>query len=179
MKSSAAIRIPGGSVPRPTDPRLIDELTGLSNEWHFRILFDFAFAAGDRGIPLTLVLFEIEGFEDYRREHGSDAAAKALRAFGTILGESTRDMDVTVRLHGARFLSLLRDCNLQGGLIFVDRVQVRTSSVEEEFGLHVAMGIAAYEEEMEESEELLDAAKRALARSVQIGSGTVSTSRDL
>ena len=166
-------------MPQPTDPRLIDELTGLSNEWHFRILFDFAFAGGDRGIPLTLVLFKIEGFEDYRRAQGSDVAAEALRAFGAILEESTRDMDVTVRLHGARFLSLLRDCNLQGGLIFVDRIQVRTETLEEEFGLHVAIGVASYDEEMVQSDELLNAAKGALARSVEIGGGTVSTSRDV
>ncbi|MDX1568003.1 MAG: diguanylate cyclase [Longimicrobiales bacterium] len=166
-------------MPRPTDPRLIDELTGLSNEWHFQILFDFAFAGGDRGIPLTIVLFEIEAFEDYRREQGSDAAAEVLRAFGRILGDSTREMDVTVRLHGARFLSLLRDCNLQGGLVFVDRIQVRTSLLEEEHGLKVAMGVAAYEDGMKESDELLDAAKRALARSLEMGAGTVSTSRDV
>ncbi len=165
-------------MPRPTDPRLLDELTGLSNEWHFQILFDFAFAAGDRGIPLTLVLFEIEGFEEYRREKGSGTAAEVLRAFGELLRGSTRDMDVTVRLHGSRFLSLLRDCNLQGGLIFVDRIQVGTSSLEEKYGLKVAVGMASYEEGMDESEELLDTAKRALARSVEIGAGTVSTSRD-
>lgn len=166
-------------MPRPTDPRLIDELTGLSNEWHFRILYDFAFAAGDRGIPLTLVLFEIDGFEDFRRRQGSDVAAEALRSFGTLLGDSTRGMDVTVRLHGARFLSLLRDCNLQGGLVFVDRIELRSTTLEEKYGLTVAVGVAAYEEDMEAPDDLLDRAKRALARSVEIGGGTVSTSRDL
>ena len=166
-------------MPRPTDPRLIDELTGLSNEWHFRILYDFAFAAGDRGIPLTLVLFEIEGFEAYRRLRGSELAGKALRDFGGLLGRMTREMDVTVRLHGARFLSLLRDCNLQGGLVFVDRIQQGTGALEDEHGLSVAVGVAAYEEGMEKPSDLLDAAKGALARSVELGGGTVSTSRDL
>lgn len=165
-------------MSRPTDPRLVDELTGLSNEWHFRILYDFAFAAGDRGIPLTLVLFEIEGFEDFRRRNGSDLADEALRSFGTLLGESTREMDVTVRLHGGRFLSLLRDCNLQGGLVFVDRIELRTSGLEEKYGLTVAVGVASYEEDMKEPDDLLDAAKRALARSMQLGGGTVSTPRD-
>lgn len=168
----------GGALPRPNDPRLIDELTGLSNEWHFRILFDFAFAGGDRGIPLTLVLFEIEGFEDYRRTNGSDLAADALRHFAGLLGGTTRDMDLTVRLHGARFLSLLRDCNLQGALVFADRVQDITESLEEEYGLTVAMGMAAYDDAMESSEDLMDAAKKALARSVREERGAVHTSRD-
>lgn len=166
-------------MPRPTDPRLIDELTGLSNEWHFRILYDFAFAAGDRGIPLTLVLFEIEGFEAYRRGNGSDRADEALRAFGTLLGDTSREMDLTVRLDGARFLSLLRDCNLQGGLVYVDRIQRGASSLEGEHGLTVAVGVAAYQKEMELPDDLLDAVKRALARSVEAGAGTVSTSRDV
>lgn len=165
-------------MPKPTDPRLIDELTGLSNEWHFRILFDFAFAGGDRGIPVTLVLFEIERFEDYRRREGSDVAADALRHFAALLGRTTREMDLTVRLHGARFLTLLRDCNLQGGLVFADRVQQFVGSLEEEHGLTVAMGMAAYEDSMETSEELMEAAKNALARSVREGKGTLHTSRD-
>lgn len=165
-------------MPTPNDPRLVDELTGLSNEWHFRILFDFAFAAGDRGIPLTLVLTELAGFEEYRRTAGSDAAADALRRYADLLGGTTRDMDLTVRLHGARFLSLLRDCNLQGGLVFADRVQQIARSIEEEYGLSVAVGVATYEESMEESDQLLAAAKSALARSVGEGTGSVHTARD-
>lgn len=165
-------------MPGPTDPRLVDELTGLSNEWHFRILFDFAFAAGDRGVPLTLVLLEIEGFEEYRMRSGSDRAAEALRHFAGLLGGTTRDMDLTVRLHGARFLSLLRDCNLQGGLVFADRVQQLARSLEEKYGLSVAVGVASYEDSMEEADDLFDAAKRALARSVREGAGAVHTSRD-
>lgn len=166
-------------MPRPTDPRLLDDLTGLSNEWHFRILYDFAFAAGNRGIPLTLVLFEIEGFDEYRRRNGSEDATKALRVFGDLLGETTREMDLTVRLQGSRFLCLLRDCNLQGALVFVDRVQQGTTPLEGEHGLHVAVGVAAHDEGMEEPADLLEAAKRTLARSVEIGGGTVSTSRDI
>jgi diguanylate cyclase (GGDEF)-like protein len=165
-------------VPRPNDPRLIDELTGLSNEWHFRILFDFAFAGGDRGIPVTVVLLEIEGFEAYRQRKGSDAAADALRHFAGLLAGTTREMDLTVRLHGARFLTLLRDCNLQGGLVFADRIQRQVESLEEDHGLSVAVGMAAFEDGMEKPDDLLDAAKAALARSVSEGAGTVHTSRD-
>jgi len=169
----------GGPVPRPTDPRLIDELTGLSNEWHFRILYDFAFAAGDRGIPLTLALFEIEGFETYRRREGSAEAAAVMRDSAHLLARTSREMDLTVRLHGARFLSLLRDCNLQGGLIFADRAQENFRDLEERYGLKVAMGMASYEESMENPEELFDAAKEALARAVSEGVGAVHTSRDV
>ncbi|MFW6200525.1 MAG: hypothetical protein ACOC8K_08130, partial [Gemmatimonadota bacterium] len=71
------------------------------------------------------------------------------------------------------------DCNLQGALVFVDRIQLETSLLEEKYGLRVAVGVAAYEERMKVSDELLDAAKRALARSVEMGAGSVSTSRDV
>lgn len=165
-------------MPKPTDPRLADELTGLSNEWHFDILFDFAFVAGDRGIPLTLVLFEVEGFEDYRTAHGSDAAEEPLRYFAGLLAGTSREMDVVARLDQARFVSLLRDCNLQGGLILADRVQRLVRSLEDEHGLTVAVGIAAYEDAMKESGELMAAAEAALARSLRDGEGAVHTSRD-
>lgn len=166
------------SVASPTDPRLTDELTGLSNEWHFRILFEFAFVAGVRGAPLTLVLFEVEGFEEYRTENGSDAADEALRRFGGLLADTSREMDLPARLDGARFAALLRGCNPQGGLILADRVQRLVRSAQEGQELSIAVGIAAYESWMTEPDELMTAAEEALTRSLRAGSGAVRTSRD-
>lgn len=165
-------------LPRSTDPRLVDELTGLSNELHFQILFDFAFPAAARGISLALVLFEIEGFEAYRRRNGGEAATEAVRHFAAVLDGTSREMDVTARLHGPRFLSLLRDCNLSGALVYTDRVQRHARTVQKRYGLTIAMGVAAYEPGMEGPDDLLEEAKGALARSVAEGAGALHTSRD-
>lgn len=167
-----------GSVSGPTDPGLADELTGLSNERHFRILLDFAFVAGGRGAPLTLVLFEVGGLEDYRTANGSDAADEALRRLAGLLADTNREMDLAARLDQARFVSMLTDCNLQGGLIFTDRVRRLARPVEEDHGLTLSTGIAAYEQWMKEPHELLAAAEEALARSLREGTGAVHTSRD-
>lgn len=165
-------------MPRPPDPSLTDALTGLSNDWHFRILLDYVFRAAHRGAPLTLVLFEIRDFEDYRATRGDDAADETLRDFGGLLASTTRDVDVAARLGPARFASALPDCNLQGGLILVDRMRRLARSLQEERGVTLATGVAPYEQGMEADDELLAAAEGALARSLREASGTVATSRD-
>lgn len=162
----------------PPDPRLVDPRTGLSNELHFRILLDFAFPAAARGISLALVLFEVDGFDGYRSRNGEQAAAEALRHFAAVLDGTSREMDVTARLEGPRFLSLLRDCNLSGALVYADRVQRHARTVRKRYGLTVATGIAAYEPGMEEPSVLVEEARRALARSLTEGSGALHTSRD-
>lgn len=159
-------------MARPTDPALEDRDTGLSNEKHFAILYDFAFAACDRGIPLALALLEVDppGIAAMTDESGR---WEVLRELGLTLGESTRDMDVSAHLGDGRFLFMLMDCNLQGGRVFADRIRGRAEDVLGSRGLTVSVGLAAYREEMEEGTELLAAARAALEAASEAGGDRV------
>lgn len=163
----------------PTDPALVDEATGLSNEWHFEILYDFAFAAGDRGIPITLVLIQIDGVD---RSGGSgsdgDVDDRVIRT-GAVLAGGTREMDVVAHLGGGRFLCLLMDCNLQGGLVFADRIRSLVETLRGEWDLTLSMGMASYTKGMTESSALLDRTRRCLERAMAESGDRLVTTRDL
>jgi len=165
-------------VPRPIDPALEDALTGLSNERHFEILYEFAFRVAERGIPLCLATFEIDAFDRFTRERGPVEAEKVVEEFGAVLRNGTRRMDVTARLVGSRCASLLLDCNLQGGMVFADRILGLAEGVTEAWGLVVNAGLAAYEPEMEgRPRALRDGAEAALREAATQGGGTVAVHR--
>ncbi len=162
-------------MPRPTDPALVDPRTGLSNERHFRILYDFAFAAGDRGIPLTVALMTLSG-DDGDDGEGQDAA---IQRMGALLAGSSREMDVVAHLGDGRFLALLVDCNLQGALVYGDRVLRLVDALEEEWRASLSLGLATYQEGMEDPDELLEMANRCLEAAASEPGDRIVTPRDL
>lgn len=161
-------------MPRPNDPDLLDTLTGLSNERHFEIAYDFAFAVAERGIPLSVVMLELHDFEGFRDGHSEYEAEGVLRRFGEILGGTTRRMDVVARIGDSRCACLLLDCNLQGGMVFADRVQAMCEPMDEEWGLFPSAGLAAYASSMKGDPNALRlGAEEALREALDQGAGTV------
>lgn len=154
-------------------------MTGLSNERYFRILYDFAFAAGDRGIPLTLVLLQVDGVDlPTTSDSGDDVGERIVRT-GAMLAETTREMDITAHLGQGRFLCLMMDCNLQGGMVFADRIRTLAESLRKEWGFTLSLGMATYEDGMDEPGELLETAERCLEKAREDGGDRLVTIRDL
>jgi len=164
-------------VPVPNDPDLVDETTGLSNERHFDILYDFAFAAGDRGIPLTLVMIQVDDVGAASGD-GRGVDPRVARA-GALLGGGTRDMDVVAHLGGGRFICLLMDCNFQGGVVFSDRIRRLADNLKNGWQLSLSLGMASYREGMEEAAELRREAVRSLEKALKEGGDRLVTTRDL
>lgn len=133
---------------------------------HFHIVLDFAFGIADRGIPLSVVVIEPDGWPDGEVE-GSDR--EALERLAADVASRTRRSDRVSRVADARFAALLVDCNRQGALIFADRLQVAAGPFSEMSGRSVSCGIATFGWGMETPSDLLDAAAAALARAQEGG----------
>lgn len=143
-------------------PALTDETTGLPNRLHFDTVYQVLFQAGDRGVPVTVALVDLDGFEEYVQEEGEGAGEELLRETGGALRSIVRLSDLPARLEGDRFAVLLMDCNLAGGRVAAERFQSVLAPVLQERGVTVSIGIATYRDGMEEARELLDAAEGAL-----------------
>lgn len=79
---------------------LSDTLTGMPNRRHSVVFVEAAFAAAQRGIPLTVVLFDIDKFKVYNDTRGHPAGDQALQRVAAILLESTRRMNLSARWGG-------------------------------------------------------------------------------
>ena len=158
---------------------LTDPLTGLSSQWHFDVIFDFVFELGDRGVPMTLALFELDGLGAHVAERGADAKEAALGGFGRMLAGAGRKMDVTARYGDERFMCLLVACNVQGGMVFADRIRTEAEEFTASTGLTVCAGVAAYTSDMKERDDLSTAVSRCLEAAQLAGGDRIGLPQDV
>ena len=140
--------------------RLMDPATGLSSEWHFEILFDFLFPIAHRGVHLTLVLFGID--EGSSAEDQPDPKQQTTE-LGAAIRQVTRSSDLAARYGDNLFICLLTLCNVQGGLIFADRIRDAISDYTSKTGTTVSAAVASYRGDDDGTQEdMLGALKGAL-----------------
>lgn len=142
---------------------LTDVLTGLPNRRHAGVFLDAAFSAAVRGQPVSVVLFDLDSFKEVNDEHGHRAGDAVLRGLGEILTTVTRRMDLSARWGGEEFLTILSECDDEGAVVFVERVQGRLREAKFTAGrITMSAGIAQYRKGMGSPELLVAAADQAL-----------------
>ena len=87
----------------------IDELTGLPNRRHFNNEFVRAYNLARRGIPMALVLIDLDNFKTLNVSAGKTAGDQALKLFANTLQQYCRKTDFAARLGGDEFALLLLD----------------------------------------------------------------------
>jgi diguanylate cyclase (GGDEF)-like protein len=141
---------------------LTDQLTGMPNRRHAVVFVDAAFAAAQRGIPLSVVLFDVDRFKSYNDRHGHLEGDEALAKISRVLLASTRRMNLTARWGGEEFLSMLSDTPVQGGLIFAERILSEIHQAFPDGSLTLSAGLARYVPGMDTPARLLAAADQAM-----------------
>lgn len=142
---------------------LIDPLTDLPNRRYLDLLLEKEFAAAQRGRDLVVVAFDIDGLKDINDHYGHAAGDDALKAVATVLRANTRSMDMSARVAGDEFVTVLSTARLEGALVFVRRVQAAVSEHPHESGqLTVSAGLAPYHIDVKGADALLRAADEAL-----------------
>ena len=156
--------------------RLVYPATGLSSEWQFEIVLDFVFPIAHRGVTLTLVLFRIdEG--DWAVDHLKPD--QVVTDLGSTLRGVTRSSDVIARFGEDMFICLLPLCNLQGGLVFADRMRDALEDFTKRTGTTVSAAVARHRGDGEGSaRDMLMALKRALVAAHSGGGDRVELSAD-
>ena len=122
------------------DP-LVDPATGLSSEWHFEIVLDFIFPIAHRGVTLTVALF---GIDDGDWAEGHLKPEQVVTDLGSTIGGVTRSSDLVARFGEDMFICLLPLCNLQGGLVFADRIRDALQDFTKRTGTTVSAGVASH-----------------------------------
>ncbi len=142
---------------------LVDPATGLPNRRHAEIFLDAAWAAAIRGRRLSLVMFDL----DRPAPHGGPTPAgegdRVLRTVARLLAERTRRMDLSARLEGETFLTVLPDCSVEQAAVFAEQVRARVAGLYFPGGsVTMSAGVAAIEDGMGSPDVLLATADRAV-----------------
>lgn len=141
-------------------PALVDVQTGLANRLHFDLVYDYLFEAGDRGMPFTVMLVSAGADEQ--------TPSAVIRDLGDAVQRTTRNSDLVSHVGGGRYVVLLLGTNLQGGRLAADRVEMALEGIAPG---PICFGLAAFSEDFESSQELLQAADTALLTAEAAGGG--------
>ena len=158
---------------------ITDPLTGLYN-YRFTqdVLRKRLSEARRRKRPLSLVMVDIDGLQDFNERHGREFGDVVLRQFGSILLASVRISDVVARYGGDEFVVLLPETQLSDAVMLAERMAVRIAeadwpSKDGDLTITASLGVASYPEAGTQMQMLLKAADTALYRAKQAGRNTV------
>ncbi len=101
-----------------------DGLTGVVNRRHFLELADHGCAVARRyGVPLAIMLFDIDGFKEVNDSLGHQAGDEILKEVARRAGEELRSADVLARYGGDEFIVLIPESTAQQAAVVAERIR--------------------------------------------------------
>lgn len=97
----------------------VDSLTGLENRRRMEEVLERRIA---KGIPFSVVVFDLNGFKQINDTYGHVAGDEVLRQFATELRSAFRALDDVGRWGGDEFIAVL-DCNVEEARRQLERVR--------------------------------------------------------
>jgi diguanylate cyclase (GGDEF)-like protein len=112
----------GDTIETLRHERSTDHLTGLLNRLGFEEAAD-GLLRDARAWPVCLVAADIDLFKSINDTFGHPAGDAVLKAFGKLLKQTARKVDLCGRLGGEEFAVLLPNCDIAGSYAFADRLR--------------------------------------------------------
>lgn len=140
-----------------------DPLTGLLNR---RALHETAAAAcralRDRGLPVAVIAFDLDGFKRLNDTHGHAAGDRALREMAEAARADIRAEDLIGRIGGDEFAIVLPRADAEGALRLAERLRRSLESLPLPYPVTASFGVAASTDPEESFVETLARADCAL-----------------
>lgn len=152
-------------VSRLEELAVSDPLTGLLNRRGFDEALDLALERSRRnGLPVCLLLGDLDHFKRLNDRAGHDAGDIALRRVARVLEAGKRRPDTVGRFGGEEFALVLPDTGETGGLAIAERLRltVRETFSTYEVSLRISFGIAVFPSHAQTPDDLVRAADAAL-----------------
>jgi diguanylate cyclase (GGDEF)-like protein len=101
-----------------------DALTQAYNKRFFtdQLAIDYTHAIR-HGLPLSLLMFDIDFFKKVNDTYGHDAGDAVLRTLATAVMDSIRNEDVYCRVGGEEFAVIMRDCDQKSAMVLGERLR--------------------------------------------------------
>lgn len=158
-----------------------DELTGLYNQkFLLETLARETKKATRYSYPLTLLYIGIDSLRKINSKYGHEIGDRVLVDFGLIATNSVREVDTIGRYSGDEFLAMLPETSSLNSIRVCERIQNAVKNfafVSGEAGLTITAGIGMAElsTSIRTKEELLNAARQALAGAKKRGASSICT----
>ncbi|MFZ4516099.1 MAG: GGDEF domain-containing protein [Acidimicrobiia bacterium] len=138
---------------------VFDPATGLLDERFFAVIVQQRVAAARRQLqPLSIVLFEIDGFS----EASEGVRADALTALGDVIRKTLRECDSACRIGDLMAAAILEDTTEAGAVWAAERVRSALAHSASGRGITLSAGVACYPSHALGAPELVAMAGKAL-----------------
>jgi diguanylate cyclase (GGDEF)-like protein len=153
-----------------------DGLTGLCNRRQFdQSLQTAASFAARQGLPLSVVLLDVDHFKGYNDTFGHPAGDEVLRGVARLLRGGLREHDLAARYGGEEFAILLPATDSAAGLALAERLRASIQSdLRARRPVTASLGVATATPPSPDVATLVDEADRALYRSKRLGRNRVT-----
>ena len=158
-----------------------DPLTGLFNRRYLEetMLREERRAARD-GLPIGIIMFDIDHFKRLNDTHGHAAGDVLLRQLGLLLLSLTREGDIACRWGGEEFMVILPGANAETTCQRAEELRVAIAHMAVEFegqpleAMTISLGVAVFPEHGQNWQEVVQRADQALYRSKESGRNRVT-----
>jgi len=157
-----------------------DGLTGLYNHRHFHERLTLEVERSQRsGLPLSLLMLDVDNFKLFNDSHGHPAGDEVLRQLARVLTDTRRANDVVARYGGEEFAVILVDTAKFTAAKVAERVRERVaahdfSDAAQKAGkISVSVGVATFPEDGTDAEGLVRSADTALYAAKRAGRNRV------
>lgn len=155
-----------------------DAITGLpdARAFHSRLAEEVSRACR-HGLPVSLVVLDLDHFEALNQRFGRDVADEVLAETALVLKLTLRESDIVARLGGDAFAVLLPEADSGPALRCAERMRraIEEHSYARVRRLSGSVGVSSYPREGADPVELLHAAEQALAVAKKSGRRRVVT----
>jgi diguanylate cyclase (GGDEF)-like protein len=148
-----------------------DDLTHLYNSRYLNLVLRRETKRASRsGRPLSLLFIDLDGFKAVNDTHGHLFGSRALVEAAAVIRSSARETDVVSRFGGDEFALVLPDTGGEGAYAVGERIRERIAAHRFLTGdgldihLTVSVGVATLPDVANSSEELVQAADKAMYR---------------
>ena len=132
-----------------------------------------------RGLPLSLLMFDIDHFKDFNDVHGHAGGDAVLAHFGSLLQSMTRGEDIACRYGGEEFTLILPEADVEAASARAEEIRLAVAAMQvPHLGkrlpqVTVSIGVAGYPAHGNTPEALMKAADEALYRAKRAGRNRV------
>jgi diguanylate cyclase (GGDEF)-like protein len=152
-----------------------DGLTGLFNHRHFQERLALEVERSVRnGLPLSLLMLDVDYFKKYNDAHGHPAGDELLNELAGLMREGRRANDVVARYGGEEFAIVLIDTPKLTAMQVAEKLRKRI----DDHRFHgrrigVSIGVAGFPDDADSTERLIQAADSALYQAKHQGRNRV------
>lgn len=129
--------------------------------------------------PLSMLIMDIDHFKSVNDTYGHAIGDAVIRAVANTIRSQVRRIDIAARYGGEEFVVVLEDTDIQGAMLFAERLRERMASLthhadHKTFRATISIGVAAFPHHAADIQTLLAYADHALYQSKHGGRNRVT-----